>query len=101
MRRSPAARSAAGPPARLPACRSTASRPESSRARPVAGTALSGNPWYPSVGLVRLRDIGRVEMGAQNYRQAMTFDRCPSVGIAVFQLPGTNALDVAERVRRK
>jgi multidrug efflux pump len=40
-------------------------------------------------------------MGSQNYRQAMTFDGHPAVGIAVFQLPGTNALDVAERVRAK
>ena len=40
-------------------------------------------------------------MGAQNYNQAQTFDGHPSVGIAVFQLPGTNALDVAERVRAK
>ena len=38
-------------------------------------------------------------MGAQNYHQAMTFDGHPSVGIAVFQLPGTNALDVADRVQ--
>ena len=55
----------------------------------------------PSVGIVRLRDVGRVEMGSQNYRQAMTFDGHPSVGVAVFQLPGTNALDVAERVKAK
>ncbi len=31
----------------------------------------------------------------------MTFDGHPSVGVAVFQLPGTNALDIAERVRQK
>ena len=37
----------------------------------------------------------------QNYQQAMTFDGHPSVGLAVFQLPGTNALDVAERVESK
>ena len=40
-------------------------------------------------------------MGAQNYRQAMTFDGYPSVGLAVFQLPGTNALDIGDRVRAK
>ena len=64
-------------------------------------TALGGRPLAPSVGIVRLRDVGRVEMGAQNYRQAMTFDGNPSVGVAIFQLPGTNALDIAERVRKK
>ncbi len=40
-------------------------------------------------------------MGALNYNQAQTFDGHHSVGIAVFQLPGTNALDVADRVKRK
>jgi multidrug efflux pump subunit AcrB len=54
-----------------------------------------------STGLVRLRDVARVELGAQNYNQACTFDGRPSVGLAVRQLPGTNALDVADRVRLK
>ena len=40
-------------------------------------------------------------MGALNYNQAQTFDGHQSVGIAVFQLPGTNALDVADRVKSK
>ena len=67
----------------------------------IPGTTLAGGPPKPSVGIVRLRNVGRVEMGAQNYRQASTFDGHPSVGVAVFQLPGTNALDVATRVREK
>ena len=67
----------------------------------VSSTTLSGAPRAPSVSIVRLRDVARVEMGSQNYRQAMTFDRHPSVGVAVFQLPGSNALDVAERVKAK
>ena len=67
----------------------------------IPGTTLAGGPPKPSVGIVRLRNVGRVEMGAQNYRQASTFDGHPSVGVAVFQLPGTNALDVATRVRAK
>ena len=50
---------------------------------------------------VYLRDIARVELGAQNYSQNCTLDGMPSVGLAVFQLPGTNALDVANAVRRK
>ena len=58
-------------------------------------------PPRPAAGIVRLRDIGRVEMGAANYTQAQTFDGHQSVGIAVFQLPGTNALDVADRVKAK
>ena len=45
--------------------------------------------------------MARVELGAQNYNQACTFDGQPSVGLSVYQLPGTNALDVADRVRAK
>jgi multidrug efflux pump len=67
----------------------------------MASTALSGGPRRPSAGIVRLRDVARVEMGSQNYRQAMTFDGRPSVGVAIFQLPGTNALEVAQRVQAK
>ena len=51
--------------------------------------------------IVRLRDVARVEMGAQNYNQSCTFDGHPSVGLRIYQLPGTNALDVADRVRAK
>lgn len=67
----------------------------------VSGTSLTvrGNP--PTVGVVRLSDVATVEMGAQNYNQLCTFDGRPSVGLAVFQLPGTNALDIADRVRTK
>ncbi len=55
----------------------------------------------PTTGVVRLRDVARVEMGAQNYNQSCTFDGHPSVGLSIYQLPGTNALDVADRVRAK
>ncbi|MGL4443461.1 MAG: efflux RND transporter permease subunit, partial [Alsobacter sp.] len=49
--------------------------------------------------ITRLRDVGRVELGAQSYSQFFTLDNRPSAGIAVFQLPGANALDVARAVR--
>jgi multidrug efflux pump len=55
----------------------------------------------PNPAIVRLRDVARIELGAQNYNQACTFDGKPSVGLAVFQLPGTNALDVADQIKRK
>ncbi|HWY85494.1 MAG TPA: efflux RND transporter permease subunit, partial [Gemmataceae bacterium] len=55
----------------------------------------------PSTSIVRLRDVAKVEMGAQNYNQSSTFDGNPAVGVGVYQLPGTNALDVADRVRAK
>jgi multidrug efflux pump len=58
-------------------------------------------PTSTSASIVRLRDVARVEMGAQNYNQASTFDGMPTVGFAVYQLPGTNALDVAKAVKAK
>jgi multidrug efflux pump len=51
--------------------------------------------------LVRLKDVARVEMGAANYNQIAMVDGRPSVALAIYQLPGTNALDVANRVRAK
>ncbi len=45
--------------------------------------------------------MARIELGAQNYNIGCSFDGKPSVGLAIFQLPGTNALDVADRVRAK
>ena len=67
----------------------------------VSGTRQAPRPTPQSVGIVRLRDVARVEMGAQNYNQFCTFDGKPSVGLAVFQLPGTNALDVADNIKKK
>jgi multidrug efflux pump len=55
----------------------------------------------PAVSIVRLKDVARVEMGALNYSTSCMFDGAPSVGLSVYQLPGTNALDVADRVRAK
>jgi multidrug efflux pump len=63
-------------------------------------TVVSG-PRPPAASVVRMRDIARVEMGAQNYNTACTFDGMPSVGLGVHQLPGSNALTTAERVRQK
>ena len=50
---------------------------------------------------VRLKDVGRIELGALSYDQSCTFDGKPSVALAVYQLPGTNAIDTAKRVREK
>jgi hydrophobe/amphiphile efflux-1 (HAE1) family protein len=51
--------------------------------------------------LVHLRDVARVEMGAANYNVFSSVDGMPSVALAIYQLPGTNALDVANSVRAK
>jgi multidrug efflux pump len=65
------------------------------------GAAAGGGPGRPAVGIVRLRDVARVELGDQNYSLGCTFDGHPSVGLSVFQLPGSNALDVGDRIRAK
>ncbi|MDY0040222.1 MAG: efflux RND transporter permease subunit, partial [Desulforhabdus sp.] len=50
--------------------------------------------------IVRIKDIARVELGAQTYSQFCQQNSKPSAGIAIFQLPGANALAVAEEVRK-
>jgi HAE1 family hydrophobic/amphiphilic exporter-1 len=49
--------------------------------------------------IVRVRDVARVELGAQDYSWYVQLDGVPSVGVVVYQLPGSNALGVAEGVR--
>jgi HAE1 family hydrophobic/amphiphilic exporter-1 len=51
--------------------------------------------------VTRLRDIGRVELGAQSYSQRFSYNGKPSAGIAIFQSPGANALNVAEEVKKR
>jgi multidrug efflux pump subunit AcrB len=51
--------------------------------------------------LVHLRDVARVQLGAESYDQSCTLDGRPSVALSVYQLPGSNALDVARAVRTK
>jgi HAE1 family hydrophobic/amphiphilic exporter-1 len=48
--------------------------------------------------LTRVRDVGRVELGAQTYSQIFNLDGKQAAGLAIFQTPGANALDVAQRV---
>ena len=52
-------------------------------------------------GVVRLRDVAKVELGAQGYDQACTLDGQPSVALSVYQRPGSNALATAELVKNK
>src|SRR5207248_5829936 len=48
-----------------------------------------------------LKDVGRTELGAKSQDQSLTLDGKPSVGLAVFQLPGSNALDVADSIKAR
>ncbi len=51
--------------------------------------------------ILRLKDIARIELGAQTYAQTFKLNGKQGAGIAVYQLPEANALDVATRVRNK
>ena len=50
---------------------------------------------------VHMRDVARIELGALGYDQTCTLDGKPSVALSVYQLPGTNAIETAKRVRAK
>jgi multidrug efflux pump len=54
-----------------------------------------------AVAVVHLRDVGRVELGAQAYDQSSRLDGRPQAGIGVFLLPGANALQVAAAVKKR
>ncbi|MAT69952.1 MAG: hydrophobe/amphiphile efflux-1 family RND transporter [Planctomycetaceae bacterium] len=49
---------------------------------------------------VRVKDVARVELGAKTYNRSSTFNGQPAATIAVYQLPGANALDVAQAVKQ-
>jgi multidrug efflux pump subunit AcrB len=51
--------------------------------------------------LLYLKDVAYIELGAQSYDQTCTLDGKPSVALSIYQLPGTNALGVAQRVRER
>lgn len=58
---------------------------------------LRGNP---DGSMVRLKDVARVELGAQVYTLRGRLNGRPSAVIAVYQLPGSNALDAADAARK-
>ncbi|MEM8809180.1 MAG: efflux RND transporter permease subunit [Cyanobacteria bacterium P01_G01_bin.38] len=49
--------------------------------------------------LIRLKDVGRAELGAESYSTFLRFRGNESVGLGIFQLPGSNALQVAQGVK--
>ncbi len=51
--------------------------------------------------ITRLKDVARVELGAQQYSQTFKLDQRPAAGLAVYLLPDANALDVAKRVEAR
>jgi hydrophobic/amphiphilic exporter-1 (mainly G- bacteria), HAE1 family len=51
--------------------------------------------------ITRVKDVARVELGAQTYAQSFALDSKPAAGIAIFQLPNANALNVATQVNTR
>ena len=52
--------------------------------------------------LIKIKDVGRAELGVENYFTKGIFDaEHPAVGLIVYQLPGTNALNTATLVKEK
>ncbi len=54
----------------------------------------------PETGVVRVGDVARVELGSQDYSVSGHLNGKPSAVIALYQLPGSNAVDAAEGVRK-
>ena len=54
----------------------------------------------PDGGVVRVRDVARMELGSQDYSIAGRYNGGPSAIIAAYQLPGSNAVDAAAGVKK-
>jgi len=54
----------------------------------------------PEGGIVRIKDVARVELGSQDYSVAGRLNGKPSAVISLYQLPGSNAVDTARAVRK-
>ena len=51
--------------------------------------------------ILRLKDVARIELGSQKYNVVSRLEGKPTAGIAVYQLPGSNSLDVAKGVKAR
>jgi HAE1 family hydrophobic/amphiphilic exporter-1 len=49
--------------------------------------------------ILRLKDVARLELGGETYSQFATLNGRPTAAVAIYQLPGANALDLANRIR--
>jgi multidrug efflux pump len=52
-----------------------------------------------STPVVFLRDVARIELGAQQYDQISNLNGLPTVGMPIYQLPGSNALEVGDAIK--
>jgi hydrophobic/amphiphilic exporter-1 (mainly G- bacteria), HAE1 family len=53
----------------------------------------------PTTGVVRVRDVARIELGSNDYSVMSRLNGQPSAAIATYQLPGSNAVEAAKAVR--
>ncbi|MBD2626072.1 efflux RND transporter permease subunit [Trichormus variabilis] len=51
--------------------------------------------------LIKLKDVGRAELGAQNYSSFLRFKANEGVGMGIFPTPGSNSLNVANSVKKE
>lgn len=49
--------------------------------------------------IVRIKDVGRVELGAKSYVSTTEFNGQPTASLGIYQLPGANAIQIADKVR--
>src|ERR671918_3091005 len=54
----------------------------------------------PDGSIVRMKDVARVELGAQKYNQIGRLNGNPAAIIAIYQLPGSNAIDTMNRAKQ-
>ncbi|MGI9421971.1 MAG: efflux RND transporter permease subunit [Hyphomicrobiaceae bacterium] len=47
---------------------------------------------------IRLKDVARIELGSQSYGSNTTLNNRPAAGIGIYQSPGANALEVADKI---
>ncbi len=52
-------------------------------------------------GVLRLKDVARIELGAQSYDSANTVNGLPAIGLGIFPQSGANALDVGAAVKKR
>src|SRR5580700_4451736 len=55
----------------------------------------------PTGQVVRLKDVADIQLGAKNQDTRCTLDGKPSIGLVLYQLPGSNAIDTAKSIRAK
>ena len=55
----------------------------------------------PDGSVLHLRDVARIELGTQSYTQTARYNSAPSGVMAIYQLPGSNAVDISRRVHQR